>query len=41
MSFLQSAQVRAALVEIHELQERIVSDAMTFPELSVDDSMNI
>ena len=37
MSFLQSAQVRAALVEIHELQEKIVSNAITFPDLSVDE----
>ena len=37
MSFLQRAQVRAALVEIHELQEKIVSNAITFPDLSVDE----
>ena len=37
MSFLKSAQVRAALVEIHELQEKIVSNAITFPDLSVDE----
>tara|TARA_B100001175_G_scaffold316415_1_gene330304 strand:- start:36 stop:383 length:348 start_codon:yes stop_codon:yes gene_type:complete len=37
MSFMQSAQVRAALVEIHELQEVIVADAVKFPDLDVDD----
>tara|TARA_B100000085_G_C18226525_1_gene384087 strand:- start:132 stop:413 length:282 start_codon:yes stop_codon:yes gene_type:complete len=37
MSFLQSAQVRSALVEIHELQEKIVSNAITFPDLSVEE----
>ena len=37
MSFLKSAQVRAALVEIHELQEKIVSDAVNFPELDIDE----
>ena len=37
MSFLKSAQVRAALVEIHELQEKIVADAINFPELDVDE----
>ena len=37
MSFLQSAQVRAALVEIHELQEVIVADAVKFPDLDIDD----
>ena len=29
--------MRAALVEIHELQEKIVSNAITFPDLSVDE----
>ena len=37
MSFLKSAQVRAALVEINELQEQIMTDAMKFPDLSLDD----
>ena len=37
MSFLKSAQVRAALVEINELQEQIMKDAMIFPDLSLDD----
>ena len=37
MSFMQSAQVRAALVEIHELQEVIVADAVKFPDLDSDE----
>ncbi len=37
MSFLQSAQVRSALVQIHELQEKIVSNAITFRDLSVEE----
>ena len=37
MSFLKSPQVRAGLVEINELQEKIMSDAMKFPHLSLDD----
>ena len=37
MSFMQSAQVRAALVEIHELQEVIVADAVKFPDLDADE----
>lgn len=37
MSFLKSPQVRAGLVEINELQEKIMKDAMKFPDLSLDD----
>ena len=37
MSFLKSPQVRASLVEINELQEKIMTDAMKFPNLSLDD----
>ena len=37
MSFLKSPQVRAGLVEINELQEKIMKDAMKFPHLSLDD----
>jgi len=37
MSFLKSPQVRAGLVEINELQEKIMTDAMKFPNLSLDD----
>jgi len=37
MSFLKSPQVRAGLVEINELQEKIMTDAMKFPDLSLDD----
>ena len=37
MSFLKSPQVRAGLVEINELQEKIMTDAMKFPHLSLDD----
>ena len=37
MSFLKSPQVRAGLVEINELQEKIMGDAMKFPHLSLDD----
>ena len=37
MSFLQSAQVRSSLVEIHELQEKIVSNAITFPDLDIQE----
>ena len=37
MSFLKSPQVRAGLVEINELQEKIMTDAMKFPNLRLDD----
>ena len=37
MSFLKSPQVRAGLVQINELQEKIMKDAMKFPDLSLDD----
>ena len=37
MSFLKSPQVRAGLVEIHELQEEIMSCAMTFPQMEIED----
>ena len=37
MSFLKSPQVRASLVEINELQEKIMKAAMKFPHLSLDD----
>ena len=37
MSFLKSAQVRAALVEINELQEDVMKSALKFPEMTVDE----
>ena len=37
MSFMKSAQVRAALVEISELQEKIVSGSMKFPTMSIQE----
>ena len=37
MSFLQSAQVRAALVEINELQENVMKDAVKFTTMNVDE----
>lgn len=37
MSFLNSPQVRAGLVEINELQEEIYKDAMAFPAMSQED----
>tara|TARA_B100000131_G_scaffold297629_1_gene316560 strand:+ start:329 stop:670 length:342 start_codon:yes stop_codon:yes gene_type:complete len=37
MSFLKSPQVRAGLVEINELQQKIMKDAMKFPHLNLDD----
>ncbi len=36
MSFLKSAQVRAALVEINELQEDVMKSALKFPEMNVE-----
>ena len=37
MSFLKSAQVRAALVEINELQENVMKDAVKFATMTVDE----
>ncbi len=37
MSFLKSPQVRAGLVEIHELQEEIMKAAMTFPKMDMEE----
>ena len=37
MSFLKSAQVRAALVEINELQEDVMKSALKFPEMTVEE----
>ena len=36
MSFLKSAQVRAALVEINELQEDVMKSALKFPEMTIE-----
>ena len=37
MSFLNSPQVRAGLVEINELQEEIYKDAMKFPMMDKEE----
>ena len=37
MSFLNSAQVRANLVEINELQEEIFDSAARFPDMTIEE----